>query len=548
MSTWGPPPVAPPAEDADQQTRDPSEHVSHPLLPGIGTPSLPATAILDASQVAATPRRFEQASAAIPVAQSTKPPCERPAIRPALRRVIVGVGMLATLAAIRAEGIANVKPGETLVEPSVLRAASLVLVGLYLGGLGLFGWWHHRMRRTLHELTGSGPLSLRWSIGWVLLPAVAAPIAYFAVDRNTHGGIIFMGCLVAALIRVSMLREMASNVARVAPLLKARAGLWGVAVTWSDVMIIGVGIYGISRPEMVGDQLKIASLNLIFALAMGTSFLLLFTKRAERGALEFWDNKYSNPAAGVTQMIAKIDFSSEDIPINTRRLLPLAPIRYLVMVSYWAVAAAALWNGSVIWSLRDELTFSSDPEATVDRLLQSVLIFGAALLVMQFIQGVWSVGQAWNAQRCTLGAPSPLGMAVLFSLGPIAILLALSLRAPLALVGAAVLLNVVCWGFSFGLLSRTIESLGRSGTSIRTWGAAVSLHWFLGFASAPLSSLDDLSYASATAVLALLDAAIFIFASIVAWKAMTEFEAATRDHDQVRRIRRKPLKRSNLNS
>ncbi len=73
-------------------------------------------------------------------------------------------------------------------------------------------------------------------------------------------------------------------------------------------------------------------------------------------------------------------------------------------------------------------TFSSDPEGTVDQLVRSVLLFGAMVIAMQFLHILWSVGQAWNAQRCTLAAPRPLGMAVLFLIGPFAALLALSVR------------------------------------------------------------------------------------------------------------------------
>lgn len=516
----------------------------HPTHPGGTAPSLPTSMGPDPTQVAATARRFEQFVEPTPDAHQGVPPCERPARRRALRRVVVGLGVVVTLTAMWIYDIANVGPGENTASPSALRAAALVFVVLYLCGLGLFAFWHQLIRHTLHDLTGRGPIGRSWAAAWVLVPVVAAPIAYMALDRDAHVGLVVLGCAVVAFIRISMLREMASNVARVTQLPNARAGLWGLVLAWADVMAIGVAIYGFSEPDAEGSQLATASLNLIYAVAIGTLFLYVFTKRTERGLMEFWDTRYANLTAGVSELLAKIGRESEAIPVNTRRLIPLAPVRYLLIASYWAVAAASIWDGAVVWSLRDELTFSSDPESTVDQLNRSILIFVATLLVMQFIQGLWSVGVAWNAQRCTLRAPSPLGMAILFSLGPLGMLIAASTGAIPMIIGLVVLLNLVCWGFSFGLLSRTIESLGRPSTAIKAWGWAVSLHWLLGYSSWPLALLDDLNYSYAVVALSLLDAGIFIFASIVAWKAMIEFEAATRDHEQVRRIRRKRWQRS----
>jgi hypothetical protein len=263
-----------------------------------------------------------------------------------------------------------------------------------------------------------------------------------------------------------------------------------------------------------------------------------YARRAERGILDYWDDRYAISDEHMSELFANVEYGQEPTPFDNRRLFPIAPFRYLVMLSYWAVAAAALWNGKVIWSLRDELTFSTDPESTIDQILQSVAIFIAALFAMQVVQGLWSIGQAWNAQRATLSAPRPLGMAVLFGIGPVLLALAFSLNPDFRLpfVVLAILVNLVAWGLSFNLLARTVESLGRSTAAIRAWGGAVSIHWMLSFASRPLDVLDDQQYAVAVVALSVLDAGIFFFASVMAWKAMKDFEAATAEHDQIRRI------------
>ncbi len=100
----------------------------------------------------------------------------------------------------------------------------------------------------------------------------------------------------------------------------------------------------------------------------------------------------------------------------------------------------------------------------------------------------------------------------------------------------ALLVNLICWGFSFALLSRTLESLGRSSAPIKSWGIAISLHWVLGLASRPFELLGDLNYARAVVALSVVDAGIFIAASVLAWRAMADFERAIREHEQIRRL------------
>jgi uncharacterized membrane protein (DUF485 family) len=148
---------------------------------------------------------------------------------------------------------------------------------------------------------------------------------------------------------------------------------------------------------------------------------------------------------------------------------------------------------------------------------------------------------AWNARRCTIAAPSAVGMLLLFIAGPAilvsAFLVSADSGARLTLVGIGLVVNLACWAVSFSVLARTLDVLGRSSELVARWGVVVSLHWLLIFMFRPLERLEsDLTSAGVVVAAAFVDAAIFVAASVAAWRAMQHFDRATDEYRQLRRV------------
>ena len=194
-----------------------------------------------------------------------------------------------------------------------------------------------------------------------------------------------------------------------------------------------------------------------------------------------------------------------------------------------------------VWSWRGSLSLATDVDAAVDQIGVSAVAFVVAVGAIQVTQGVWSMVAAWNARRCTIAAPSVVGMLALFLAGPAmfayGMLITDDRGARLTLVGIALLLNLACWALSFSVIATTLDVLGRSSDLIARWGVTVSLHWVLIFMFRPLDRLDsDTIYAGVVVVLALIDAAIFAAASLAAWRAMQHFDAATGEYRLARSL------------
>jgi hypothetical protein len=194
-----------------------------------------------------------------------------------------------------------------------------------------------------------------------------------------------------------------------------------------------------------------------------------------------------------------------------------------------------------VWVSRDQLLLATDVDAAIERIGTSAVAFLVALFVVQTTQAVWSMVAAWNARRCTISAPSVIGMLALFLVGPAMLAYGMFVAGDsgdqLTFVGIALLVNLACWALSFSVIAQTLEVLGRSSDFIARWGVTVSLHWVLIFTFRPLERLEsDVAYAGVVVAVSLIDAAIFVAASVAAWRAMRHFEVATREYQQVRRV------------
>jgi hypothetical protein len=468
-------------------------------------------------------------------------PIERPPACTA-RRLLTDTATVAVLALAlvmpalsRTDGVAN----------GASSSQSTLLVGAYLLSLACFAWWTHGRRRTIDALRWRSfrrPVwSGWWALGWVLTPVVALAIAI--PIANATQSRLWLAALGAALAiaRMVLLQALGTNMSRVVRGAKRWLWLWGIVAGVVDLMMIDIAISGVTSTVIDSDRLDILMAWILPLLVMNTIFVVSYTKRVERWILEWWDNRYGITDDELLTVLHSIEHSAAGpAAYSGRRLLPTGVFRVAVFGSYLAVAGAALWNGLNIWDAREELTLASDADAAIDNIGISAVAFVVAMLAVQVTQGLWSMVAAWNARRCTVSAPSALGMLLLFVVGPailaVGFLVSDDPGTELAYAGVALLVNLVCWAASFSVIARTLEVLRRSSELIARWGVTVSMHWVLIFMFRPLEQLEnDRTYATVAVVVSVIDATIFIAASFAAWRAMKHFDTATREYRQVRR-------------
>ena len=473
---------------------------------------------------------------------SDEPPIERP---PALtNRRILTVATTVALLAVALLFPAVGDAGE--VSASTTRSVSALFVGTYLLSLVCFAWWTHGQRLTIDQLrwrsfkrpTWSG----WWAVGWVAIPLVGLALA-IAVSTEDSNRLWYAGLavgLVAA--RVMSLQALGTNMGRVVRGAKRWLWLWGVVAGLVDLLMIDIVVTGLVEADPDPARLDLLTAWTLPFLVVSMLFVVSYLKRVERWVLEWWDHRYGLGDDEVIAVLLAVNRdASGHATFSGRRLLPTAPLRVAVFLTYLFVAVAALWNGRTIWDERDVLSLATDAGGVIDDLWTSALVFAGAVIAVQIVQGAWSMAAAWNARRCTVKAPNVVGMLVLFLLGPALLVVGLNLADDdgmrLMVVGMALFLNLVCWGFSFSVLSQTLHVLRRSGELMTTWGITVAMHWVLAFAFRPLGRVeDDLLYARIAVLLSVLDAVIFVIASVYAWRAMRHFDEATRSYAQVRRV------------
>lgn len=427
------------------------------------------------------------------------------------------------------------------------RSLSAVLVLSYLVSLATFGWWSHDQRMTIDALRWRSfrrpTWSWWWTVAWVGTPLVAL-VAAVGISFVTPNRIWLVGLAVVLVIaRMMVLQSLGTNMSRVVRGAKRWLPLWGLATGVVDVLMIDIAITGVVDTRVEPGRLDDLVAWLLPLLVVHTLFVLSYMKRVERWVLEWWDQRYGISDEEVLAVLATIRHGERATEsYRGRRLVPTAPFRLAVIVAYLALAGTACWNAANVWTLRDDLTLAADRAAAVEVLGFSVSAFLIALVAVQVVQGMWSMVAAWNARRCTVAAPSVVGLLVLFLAAPAMCVYALVVSgdngARITLIGVALLLNLACWALSFSVLSQTIEVLGRSSDRLGRWGVIVSLHWVLLFVFRPFERIgDDRVYAAAVVVVSLIDAAIFVAASGAAWRAMRHFDVATREYEQVRRVR-----------
>ena len=186
---------------------------------------------------------------------------------------------------------------------------------------------------------------------------------------------------------------------------------------------------------------------------------------------------------------------------------------------------------------RDELSLAADRATAVEPVGTSAIAFVASLVAVQLVHGLWSMVVAWNARRCTITAPSVVGMLMLFLAGPAmfayGMLVADTSSARVTLVGIALLLNLACWSLSFSVLAQTIDVLGRSSELIARWGVTVSMHWVADLHVPTVrTDRERPGLRRSDRRRRRVDAAIFVAATGAAWRAMRHFDVATREYDR----------------
>ncbi len=426
------------------------------------------------------------------------------------------------------------------------RSLSALLVLGYLVSIVSFAWWSHGQRLTIDALRWRSfrrpTRTWRWAVGWSATPVVAVALAVgvsFATPNRLW--LVALGTGLVA-VRMMLLQALGTNMSRVVRGAKRWLLVWGVVTGVVDVVIADIAVTGVFDTRVEPGRLDDLVAWLLPLLVMHTLFVLSYMKRAERWVLEWWDHRYGLSDEEVLAVLLTIQHGGQapDAYIG-RRLLPTGPFRLAVFASYLVIGGIALWNGLNVWASRDQLSLATDVDAALERIGTSAVAFVVALFVVQATQGVWSMVAAWNARRCTISAPSVIGMLSLFLAGPAMLAYGMFVTddsgAQLTLAGIALLLNLACWALSFSVLAQTLDVLGRSSDLIARWGVTVSLHWVLIFVFRPLERLEsDGVYAGVVVVISLIDAAIFVASSVAAWRAMQHFEVATREYQQVRRV------------
>ncbi len=463
--------------------------------------------------------------------------CERPTYDSALRFLCLAL-IAGTIVAAWTAFAWGIRDNDETDQAS-LRLLCLATAALALSSHVAFASWVQRRRSSVDVLrrrTSVGPL---WSWVWIAAPLIAAPVSFHLADRGLILGLPAL-YLVLGVLRAAQLSVLGDQVRRVAKSSGKGYATWGLIIAASDVMFIGVGTYGLVSLEPQRDRL--ANLAGWGAVILMTHFVfaLLAMKKTERVAIAWWDDSFAVSDAALTDLLANISPSGAPTEVTRRRLIPTMELRLLVIVGYVGVAAAALWGAYIVWSIRD--AFGASPVESFDDIppeLVGVLIaFIGATVVMQILQGLWSMAAAWNARRSTIMAPHPLGMATLFSVGPAIVACGLLIGGEFLWVFGVLglIVNQMCWFASFRLLARTLEGLGGPRNFNATWGWTLFFHWMLGYASRPLEALDGDAYAAAFVALGVVDAAFFVAASVAAWKAMSTFDDFTRNREQIRQV------------
>jgi len=470
------------------------------------------------------------------------PPIERPAPSSARRLVTVAasVSVLALALLFPALGDTDGFSGETT------RSLSALLVLGYLVSSAAFAWWSHGQRLTIDALRRRSfrrpTRTWRWALGWTATPVVAVAVGVGVASATPNR--LWMVGLGAALvaIRMMLLQALGTNMARVVRGAKRWLPLWGIVTGIVDVLIVDIAITGVFDTRVESGRLDDLVAWLLPLLVMHALFVFTYMKRVERWVLEWWDCRYGVSEHEVLAVLLTIQHGSEGPKdYSGRRLIPTIPFRLAVFVSYLATAGIALWNGINVWESRDGLSLATDAEAAVDRIGVSAVAFVGAVCAVQIAQGLWSMVAAWNARRCTIAAPSVIGMFGLFLAGPAMLVYGMLVTdergVQLTFVGIALLLNLVCWVLSFSVIATALDVLGRSSDLISRWGVIVSLHWVVIFMFRPIDRLDsDAVSAGVVVAVSIVDAAIFVAASFAAWRAMRHFDAATSEYRQVRRV------------
>jgi hypothetical protein len=470
------------------------------------------------------------------------PPCDRPRRVVAYRAVVAGLAMVAVILSVQ---ISDGASGSVQGTNESLRLAAFIIGVSYVLLHVTFALWTARHRRIIDDFKWR---SFRrdawngwWATGWVVAPVAAGALfAVMTVVDTDAAGAVAAG-IVLLVVRAMMVQSHGTNMGRV--VFRARHWLmtWGVSLTVADLFVFGIVVNAFQESEPRRESLALIAGWAPVALVVAGLLQLVHMKRVERWVMEWWDHRFGmteQDVLNVLSVVRPLGGMADDF--SGRRLAPTYLLRFVLMASYAALALAALWSAGTIWAVRDELSAAVDADATFDKIAEAATAFLFALLIMQIVQGLWCVAQAWNAQRCTLDAPNPLGMATLFLLGPAVLVFGIALfpDAALAITSFALLVNLGCWAFSFGALGQTAQILGRSAQPIMTWSAVVAFHWVLGFVTRPLVLIgDDTVFAGFVALTLIVDAAIWVVASVYAWHAMRGLELAARDYEQIRRVR-----------
>lgn len=476
-----------------------------------------------------------------PVDGVEPPPCDRPRRVIAYRATVAGLAMVAIILSVQ---ISDGSSGAVQGANEGLRLAALIVGLSYLLVHVTFAVWTMRHRRVIDDLKWR---SFRrdtwngwWGTGWVLAPVAAGALFAIVTAIETDAAGAFVAGAMLLLVRSMMVQSHGTNMGRVVFRARHLLTVWSVALTVADLFVVGIVVNAFADSEPRRESLALIAGWAPVALIVACLLQLGHMKRVERWVLEWWDNRFGmteQDVLNVLSVVRPLGGTAEDF--SGRRLAPMIILRFVVIAGYWTLALAALWSAGTLWADRDDLSTGSDSDATFDRVAESATAFIVMLVVVQIVQGVWSVAQAWNARRCTLEAPSPLGMAALFLLGPTVLLVGIGVfpDASLAITSFALLLNLGCWAFSFGSLAQTSQILGRSAQPILMWSAVIVFHWILGFVTRPLALIgDDAVFAGFVALILIVDAIVWAAASVYAWHAMRGLEFAARDYTQIRRV------------
>lgn len=445
-------------------------------------------------------------------------------------------------------------PDESVTDDTLaLFALGLGLTALVAGAV--FGVWAFGRRTTIDGLRWQSFRRARWggwwSVVWALTPVVAL-VGFSLIEARTDSLAQASSVLIAlVVVRMMSLDALGANMKRVVLDGRRFVRAGALATALADFLVVVIVWTALVQPDLDRDLLRVPTSILPMSVLLAAVFSLAYTKRVERWVLEWWDNRW-----GCTEQVALEHFDDVALGGTTARfagrwLLPTAPLRLLVGASYLALAAATAWSGWTVWTLRDGLADTDSLEASLARLDDVANWFLGALLAMQSCHAAWCIAQAWNARRCTLGAPSVLGTSVLFLLGPAiaawGVFLVDDPNTGAAIVGLGIIVNLACWALSFSLLGRMLRALGKSTNRISAWGAVVALHWVLLFAVRSIALVDDATlFAGLVLAVSMFDAAIFLKAAVHAHLAMSEVNRATVGYQQVRRrpVRRRRSGRS----